>query len=235
MSEQDYKWEEIEKTRNSMLTKSDWTQIPDVNLDYSCILEWRKWRTQLRKVDRVNFGDHEKSKALSLLKELNENKPAIVYSKTEKHGNTVNRSEVYEIVTELMEKSMRDKQEPTIDDCATLEEAKEFAMSKLDKMLDEKLEECSPAKPHTFSYYEKVQEAIDYFSKSGTKFPLLENMAEADGSTLENVATRWLKLHNKAISEILKVEKGYFNALKRAEKAVTIQELRDIIEEYNGY
>lgn len=47
-------WNEIKKERNSLLLKSDWTQLPDVNLPNN--EEWKTYRQQLRDIPN-NFVD----------------------------------------------------------------------------------------------------------------------------------------------------------------------------------
>lgn len=49
-SSDDQLWELIRKTRNELLSQSDWTQLPDVQLSQDDIIIWREYRQSLRDI-----------------------------------------------------------------------------------------------------------------------------------------------------------------------------------------
>lgn len=51
---QEITWDQIKKERNALLLESDWTQLPDVNLNNK--EEWKIYRQELRNITN-NFTD----------------------------------------------------------------------------------------------------------------------------------------------------------------------------------
>jgi hypothetical protein len=46
-------WDEVRAQRNALLSASDWTQLPDVELSTEQVMEWRSYRQQLRDITDI--------------------------------------------------------------------------------------------------------------------------------------------------------------------------------------
>ena len=256
-------WNDITATRNLILTQSDWTQLPDSELSRSCVLAWRNWRKEVRKVSRQLFSS--RLSAVRKLNELKENKPKLeyagdeLYSKEEKFDHpesldspeesrtqvaTVLYTDIKRIINEVLSKenqsdTLQEPVEPSVadhwDSIDDIKAGRKHAQNEAETAYKMKIKAKSPAIELNALYAERLSEAIDLLSGTGSNFPLLGLLADSLGKNMDNVATSILKTHSNTITNFVAIERGYIEVLKRIKEAGTIAKLKKIIEEYNGH
>jgi hypothetical protein len=247
-------WSDIDIKRNNLLSKSDWTQLPDSGLSLNCVAEWQIWRKKIRAISKDLY--ESPLPAVVDLKELQATHPTNEYksdtSSFERVKATIARVDIRELVSEELEKynisnpthvveekpvvkPVEVDKPKTIDDIVVLGEAKKYAKGMLESEYRGKILKASPPLELTYLYSERLSQAIDYLSNNGTEFPLLEILAESLSKPLEEVATSILKKQASTINSFATIERTYIECLKSVNKAVTIPEIKEALEKFNGH
>jgi hypothetical protein len=248
-------WDDISMARNLLLTRSDWTQLPDSSLSKSCVIAWRLWRREIRKINKEYFN--RRLSAVKRLTELKITKPKLEYAKDElyfeKEGPIISRidvkKQILEILAEVRQEDTPQKpiqedtpqkpiEAPIEDYLDTIDDIKlgrKHAQNEAEAVYRKKIRAKSPAIEINVLYTERLNEAIDFLSGVGSNFPLLELLSVTLDKNLDSVATSILKTHSNTISNFVSIESDYIDVLKQIKEADTIPKLKRILEEYNGH
>lgn len=246
MKEDDVKWTDINKSKNLLLSQTDWTQLPDTGLSANSVLEWRKWRDEVRKINQDNYD--ERIPAVLALKKLKDNHPKNVYTGEkhyfQKNGPVISRidlkKEIQEILEEMDLEEFKASQVAceglSLDDIDDIKIAIKHAQIELDNLYKEKIGQISPPTELNYLYMEKMNECIDYLSETGTSFPLLELLSNNQNKDMNIAAKEFLQQHSKMIGEFVKIEDYYDECLHNINNSDTIDDLKKIIEQFkNGH
>lgn len=235
-------WTTIESRRNVLLSKTDWTQLPDAGLTRRCVVEWRKWRHEMRAVNAEVFSDA--MDATKEIRRLRDNKPTIERSDDEsvaweEDGHTVDRTDLKRIIEEVFEEikmEYKPKLEPTTDDyfsnLTDIIVARQIARKLVRERYNKVLGNVSPTAQAQAMYNERLSQAIDLLSETSDAVPLLEVMATVLEKTAAEVAESVIDKHRQMINDFCGVEAGYLRTLKKIQEADTIEELKEIVIEY---
>lgn len=242
-------WDDISMVRNLMLTQSDWTQLPDSQLSQSCVMAWRNWRKEVRKIDRQHFS--QRLSAVKRITKMKITKPKLEYAEDElyfeKEGPIISRIDIKRQILEILaEEKQEDTQDtpqepieaPVEDYLDTMDDIKlgrKYAQNEAESAYKKKIRAKSPAIELNALYAERLNEAIDFLSGVGSNFPLLELLSVTLGKNLDSVATSIVKTHSNTISNFVAIESDYIDVLKQIKEAGTISKLKRILEEYNGH
>jgi hypothetical protein len=214
------RWIDIDAKRVGLLSKSDWTQLPDSGLSKSCVIEWKVWRGAIRKVNKDIYD--KPLVAVVVIKELQDNSPKKVYA-----DDTAQVASDGPIIPQPKEK--------TIDDIRDLPEGKIYGKTKLEVEYRSKILKASPPLELSFLYSERLSQAIDYLSDNGTVFPLLDVLSESLGKSTEEVAVSILKKQTNTINSFATIERGYIECLKDVNKSATMSNIKEALVKFNGY
>jgi hypothetical protein len=233
-------WNDINLNRKLMLTQSDWTQLPDSGLSYACILEWREWRSRVRKVTKKEIP--ERLKAITVLDSLKERIPKKEYSDEPVHfhqeGAIISKidvkSHVLKALSELNipiapETPVEAPVEEPMDWGTDIKSARKHAQIELEKVYTRKIGEKTPPPETLLLYMERLNQAIDCLAKKGKTFPLLDILAEGLEQTTEEMATTVLRNHVNRLSGFGMLEKQYLEAMKSVKEADTIDDIVEIL------
>ena len=239
-------WDDISMGRNLMLTQSDWTQLPDSELSESCVMAWRTWRKEVRKIDRQNFNS--RLSAVKRITELKISKPKLEYAEDERYfereGPIISRinmkSQILEILSEVEQEDTYKKPveapvEDYLDSIDDIKLGRKHSQNEAEAAYKKKIRLKSPAIELNALYAERLSEAIDFLSGVGTTFPLLDILSETLGKGFKDVATSILKTHSNTITNFVSIERDYIGVLQQIKEADTISKLKAILEEYNGH
>lgn len=249
MRDEEYKWNDIDKTRIVMLNNSDWTQLPDTNLTNETVQEWQKWRLEIRKVTQKNYD--RPIPAILELKKLQISKPDNEYSSGlqtyTRKGPIISRTEITSKIKDVLEnmgltsikKSPIEPVElPTEDILDTIDDikvGKEYALRELEAAYLEQIRDSSPPLDLIHLHTERLNQAIDCLSDIGTSFPLLEVLSKNLNKSIKEVATTILKKQNETIKKFANIELNHIECLKKIKESVTISGLKKALEKFNGH
>ena len=237
-------WNDINLNRKLMLTQSDWTQLPDSGLSYACILEWREWRSRVRKVTKREIPN--RLKAITVLDSLKERTPKKEY--TDEPVNFHQEGAYFDVKSHVLaalselnmpmatETPVEVPEDDTMDWGTDIKAARKHAQIELEKVYNRKIGEKSPPPETLLLYTERLNQAIDCLAKKGQTFPLLDILAEELEQTTEEMATTVLKNHVNRLSGFGLLEKKYLEAMKSVKEAGTINDIVEILATFlNGH
>ncbi len=242
MNKKPIQWANITTTRRIMLSQSDWSQLPDSGLSRECIIQWRNWRRELRTITEDNYNNI--LTAVAELTKMDESKPESEYSDAptflqEKHiiSHVDLKREIVNLIEKLhpVEPHTEPPKSITFDAITNVKVGRKFAQSEAEKAYKEKIKEKSPAIETFVLYTERLNQSIDFLSRSGENFPLLELLAESLDETVEEVANTILKTHSHTISNFIRIEREYIKVLKMIRESDNIGDMKTLVECFNGY
>ena len=245
MEEETLEWKTIDSRRNVMLSKSDWTQLPDCGLSRACVAKWRLWRQELRKVTEEHFHKRRLD-ATKRLQELRDSQPKTEYAPAEEiaweaDGEALNRMDLTNKLKEIMEEinmTSQAPQEPSmlelLDQTSDISRGRQIARKAVRDRYNELLGEASPPVATLAMYNERLSQAIDLLSETTEAAPLLDVMAHILERTSKEVAESVIGKHRKMITEFHKLESDYLKALKAIQDADKMDELMRVVMQY-GY
>jgi uncharacterized Zn finger protein len=240
-------WSDIRLTRNIMLTQSDWTQIQDSGLTKACVIAWRKWRREVRKINRKRYSN--RLSAVSELSKLKENMPKEEYSDSEavyfeQDGSVISRIDIKAQILEVLAETTTQTppqthseapEEVLMKNAGDIKSAKKHAQNEAENIYKDQIRSKSGAAELSALYAERLNEAIDCLSGTGTSYPLLEVLGEAVNKDIKEVATSVLKTNSNIIQHFVCVERNCIQALKDIKAANTTDQLLDILGKLRGY
>lgn len=248
MNENNIEWDDIDKARNILLTRSDWTQLLDAGLSTECVLEWRKWREEVRKVNRTNYSDRISAKMQ--IRKLNDNQPTKVKGDLDLASflSNTSRDFIKKVVEEVLDEhgyEILDKEKvidqveskvEEFDEEETIFEVRERITKELYEVFVDKIKSISPDPALSILYIEMLNESIDCLSNLGSYFPMIES---EDVSTKEH-ASRNVEQHGKMIIRYKMINNSYLKwESKIKDETLSKEELEkipDILrEEIDGY
>lgn len=221
MKEDDISWDDIDRARNMLLSKSDWTQLLDAGLTTECVMTWREWRKKVREVTKSKYS--ERLDAKKALRDLNDNKPP------EHKGNLdisylagqsstlITRDHIRDIVEEVLNEHGYEilERDDTVEKVTGKVEKQVSAVDKMTaiknellNVLTEKMNEISPNPVLAIFHMELLNESVDCLSGQGDHFPLLQWDEHVD-PTIE--AEYNVKDHGALIRKYAKMYKAYRN------------------------
>lgn len=238
MNEEDLRWDDIEHSRNMLLSKSDWTQLPDSGLSWECVIEWREWRQKVRDVNNENYK--KRIPAVTKLQALRTNQPKNVkgtgYSTDDNNAPVFTVAQVEEIVKTLTPEGSKNDSEPfSLDKVSDIKVARKYAQGQLDKAYREKISKVSPPPELNYLYMERLNEAVDFLAESGSYFPMLDTLSENLDKSKDEIATNILKKHTNLIGEYVNIENEYINCLKSIKASTVVSEIKSALEEFDGH
>jgi len=215
----------IRLTRDIMLTRSDWTQLPDAGLSEKCVLEWRKWRQELRGVNIES--ESARLPTIALLNKLAESHPKTVYDDPDLKvidANILGSPPPVEPVGV-----------PILDTITDIKVARKYAQKQLEDVYKRKIGAKSPPPELHTLYTERLNQAVDFLSHAGTSFPLLEILAEGLDKPIKEVAISILNTHRTTINNYMVIEQSYIDALKYIKESSIIADIKQTLEDFDGY
>lgn len=239
MNEDNTTWEDIDKAKNMLLTRSDWTQLPDSQLTKDSVMKFRSWRQYVREVTESKFK--ERIPAKIRLQELMRNRPneQKIDNNSENSENIENYLDVQydslhikKLVKEILENELKKKtiitSEPECESVSKIEKSiKDIYLSKI--------KEIAPDSALSYMYSEKLNQAIDCLCDQGSKYPLLE----CYGLDVTEVAKDTLNDHRQMINRFAKVERCFIVCTASIKECSSIEEMKiyvqDFKEELDGY
>ena len=229
------RWEELDKAKKLMLSRSDWTQLLDSGLTVECILEWRKWRQAVRDVSRSTYDMRIDAK--NRLFELNRNKPDEVKGDgVENFNGVVHRFIDRDTVRKAVGEVLSEQATPlaTVEPPPTPTEEPLNVKETLRDVYIAKIEDISPHPSLMLAYMERLNQAIDYMAGQGANFPLLDE----DSIDKDTNATMIIKAHGELIRRYTKITKAYdkYNSMLEDGTIDEVEKLPNMLyEELNGY
>lgn len=255
-------WLEVYAKRNKLLTMSDWTQIPDVEIQQSVRNLWRKWRQKLRGIKRSTVKTPEQ--AMTLLSNLERQIPkklnpdvtvdepavSIDYAEFNKYidgylKNYESKTISMDDVNALFEQKLNKTAELVLGSITSVVD-KRLAALKQQSTLSDDVDEaknqlkaivkdsCTNWMP--FINYELVNEAIDYLSGIKGNFPLLVLHTKHKEENIQKIATDIIKDKQAAHREICQIEEYRLKYLAQIDKASSHDELLVLYRELtNGH
>lgn len=240
MKDEDLSWVDIDKARNMLLSRSDWTQLFDSGLSTECVIEWRKWRSAVRAVTQSSMK--ERIAAKKRLQELNSNKPDEVKGDLDIRGllsgtPVVTRENVKSLVEDILHEHGYEIVEKADDDVVvepSRRELKDSVCDELHSIYINKIEEISPHPSLSIAYMERLNEAIDCLSEQGMSFPLIDDEA----INVKEEAAKIVKDHGNLIHRYARITKAYDN-FRFQTTVLSVDDIANLPsklrEELNGY
>lgn len=125
---------------------------------------------------------------------------------------------------------------PSLGHATDIKAGKRLGVSELDAVYRQKLLSASPSYEKTHLYWERLNQALDYRSKTGMDYhPLLETISESLDRSVEDVAAEIVKKHLNMIKDFEKIESDYLSALQTIREADTLETIREAVEKFSGH
>lgn len=238
--EKELEWQPIESRRNVMLSKSDWSQLIDAGLSRRCVVEWRKWRGDLRSVSSEQYPN--RLDAIVELRRLRDHQPTVEYAPEdevawEQQGDIISKIDLKNAIKEVMLESTPPVEAPeSLTEREMLNQATDMVIARgiarkvVNTRYHASMKHCSPSPELQTVYNERLSQAIDLLSEVSEIVPLLDVMANALNESVVTVATSVIDKHRDTISKMCTVESDYLHMLKLIQKADTIDDLKEILE-----
>lgn len=207
----DREWGRIASQRQYLLSMSDWTQMDDNDLTFVSRVYWNDWRRKVRDVTRESVSGIEEAE--SRLKILEENVPEKKF---------------------IESTSIRQKKYPM--DISTIQQAKHDAINILKTLHGEW---CIVLMPENINLINAKMAEVQEFIKSKQNtfigFPLLDNMREIQGFSIDE-SIEYVRSLFKTSNEILKqIDSHYSKFSKMVMGAKSIDEILRTVKLMHGY
>jgi hypothetical protein len=238
MHEREVGWDDLNRTRKNILSKSDWTQLMDSGLTLGCIIEWQAFRAEIRKINSGNYAGP--LLGIRALSSLQSKTPTNVYAKEydgpKNYRTTYDKVELKNYVIDIMREMQPEPTVgPTLDTIDDIPTARKHAQNELESYYRDKIRHVSPPAELTQLYLERLNEAIDLLSNTATVFPLLGILSESLNKSMVDVAASILRSQSNMIHSMAEIEQEYIDSLKLIKKADTIGGLKSALENFHGY
>jgi hypothetical protein len=233
-------WRDINSRRDTMLSRTDWTQLSDTRLTEQCVQEWVIWRENLRNVNDDLLD--APLDAVVKLNFLNENKPINEYNRDRKlilrDGGIISTLDIDNRIRELIRHETSFKEvidsdsETTLDHARDFSEALEIGTVILTHMYRNRISEVSPPQEIMYIYNERLNQAVDYLADNGTSFPLLEVLATELDKPIDNIANSVLTKQRNTIAAWVEIESEYIKAQREIKEASNISDIEYVLDNF---
>lgn len=251
MKEEEVNWTVVNKRRSILLSQSDWTQLPDTGLTVESVFTWRDWRHKVRFVNRRNYPDI--LTAIVELEKFGKAKPDLDFSGHKytfferkegsiyerKEGAVYERAELIAMIKDILEEIQSPEEVPEVkillDEIMDIEIAKKYVQRELEASYRMQINKASSPLEFSQLYIERLNQAIDYLAGTGTAFPLLEVLSKNLSKNIKDIAVNILRCHTTMITTFTEIEDRYLKSLKIVQDSDRMEELKEVLEVFNGY
>lgn len=257
MKEEEVNWTVVNKRRSILLSQSDWTQLPDTGLTVECVFTWRDWRHKVRSVNQKNY--HDILLAIVELEKFGNTKPDLDFSGHKytfferkegsiyerKEGAVYERAELIAMIKDILEEIQSPEEvsetlevpemKIPLDEITDIEIAKKYVQKELEVSYRMRIKKASPPLESSQLYIERLNQAIDYLAGTGTAFPLLEVLSKNLSKNVKDIGVNVLRRHTSMITTFTEIEDQYLKSLKIVQDSDRIEELKEVLEVFNGY